>query len=104
MAPPDFARSVNPISTKGGRLCPPNNTGTPGFSDLPTALLTLSISETGHCSIMKKYEIWIKQCSGQFLKFNDHIKEGRKKGKGSDASPTKLLAFDVVQYGNLVTS
>ena len=26
------------ISTKGGRLCPPNNTGTPGFSDLPTAL------------------------------------------------------------------
>ena len=38
MAPPDFGRSVNPISTKGGRLCPPNNTGTPGFSDLPTAL------------------------------------------------------------------
>ena len=27
MAPPDFDRSVNPISTKGGRLCPPNNTG-----------------------------------------------------------------------------
>ena len=38
IAPPDFGRSVNPISTKGGRLCPPNNTGTPGFSDLPTAL------------------------------------------------------------------
>ena len=38
MVPPDFGRSVNPISTKGGRLCPPNNTGTPGFSDLPTAL------------------------------------------------------------------
>ena len=36
--PPDFCRSVNPISTKGGRLCQPNNTGTPGFSDLPTAL------------------------------------------------------------------
>ena len=34
MKPPDFGRSVNPISTKGGRLCPPNNTGTPGFSDL----------------------------------------------------------------------
>ena len=34
--PPDFGRSVNPISTKGGRLCSPN--GTPGFSDLPTAL------------------------------------------------------------------
>ena len=37
MAPPFFGRSVNPISTKGDRLCPPNNTGTPGFSDLPTA-------------------------------------------------------------------
>ena len=31
-------RSVNPFSTKGNRLCPPKNTGTPGFSDLPTAL------------------------------------------------------------------
>jgi hypothetical protein len=39
MAPPDFGRSVNPISTEGGRLCPSNNTGTPGFSDLQTALL-----------------------------------------------------------------
>ena len=39
MAPPDFGRTVNPISTKGGRLCTPNNTGTtPGFSDLPMAL------------------------------------------------------------------
>ena len=43
MAPPDFDRSVNPISTKGVRLCPPNNSGTPGFSDLPTALIP-----TGH--------------------------------------------------------
>ena len=24
MAHPDFARSVNPISTRGDRLCPPN--------------------------------------------------------------------------------
>jgi hypothetical protein len=38
VAPPNFGRSVNPNSTKGGRLCPPYNTGTPGFSDLPTAL------------------------------------------------------------------
>ena len=36
MVPPDFGRSVNPISTWGGSLCPPNNTG---FSDLPTALV-----------------------------------------------------------------
>ena len=35
MTPPDFGRSVNPISTRGA---PPNNTGTPGFSDLPMAL------------------------------------------------------------------
>ena len=39
IAPSDFGRSVNPISTKGGRVCLPNNTGTPGFSDLPTALI-----------------------------------------------------------------
>ena len=39
MALPNFGRSVNPILTKGGRLCPPNNTGTPKFSDLPTALV-----------------------------------------------------------------
>ena len=26
---PDFGRSVNPISTTKGRLCPANNTGTP---------------------------------------------------------------------------
>ena len=39
MAPPDFGRSVNPISTRGeGRLCPSNNTGTPEFSNLPTTL------------------------------------------------------------------
>ena len=38
LAPPHFGRSVNPISTKGGILCPLNNTGTPGFSDFPTAL------------------------------------------------------------------
>jgi hypothetical protein len=36
---PDFGRSVNPISTRGeDRLRPSNNTGTPGFSDLATAL------------------------------------------------------------------
>ena len=38
MAPPNFGRSANPISTKGDRLCQPNNIGTPRFSDLLTAL------------------------------------------------------------------
>ena len=52
MAPPDFAISVNPISTRWGRLCPPNNTGTPGFSDLPTALLCLQTnSHRAHCAV-----------------------------------------------------
>ena len=36
MAPPDFGGSVN--RGWGDRLCPPNNTCTPGFLDLPTAL------------------------------------------------------------------
>ena len=26
-----------------GRLCPPNNTGTPGFSDPPTALIFIAL-------------------------------------------------------------
>ena len=48
MAPPDFGRSVYPNSAKGGgQICPPNNTGTPGFSDLPTAL-TVNTNQL-HC-------------------------------------------------------
>ena len=39
---PDFGRSVNPISTRGVRLCPPKNTDIPGFSALPTALLCIN--------------------------------------------------------------
>ena len=37
MAAPDFGIS-DPFSTKSGRLSPLKNTGSPGFSDLPTAL------------------------------------------------------------------
>ena len=40
---PDFGKTVNPISTKEGRLCPLNNADTPGVSVLPTAL---------HCGII----------------------------------------------------
>jgi hypothetical protein len=39
MAPPGFGKLVNSISTRVDKLCPSNNTGTPGFSDLPTAAL-----------------------------------------------------------------
>ena len=34
MASPDFGKFVNPFSTRGDRLCPPNNPGTHGFSAL----------------------------------------------------------------------
>ena len=43
MAPPDFVRSVNPISTRGTDYAHLITTGTPGFSDLPTALQSLEI-------------------------------------------------------------
>ena len=39
MALPDFGRSVNPISTRRTDYAHLITTGTPGFSDLPTALL-----------------------------------------------------------------
>ena len=39
MAPPDFGRSVNPISTRGTDYAHLITTGTPGFSNLPTALI-----------------------------------------------------------------
>ena len=38
MAPPDFGRSVNPISTWGIDYFHLITTGTTGFSDFPTAL------------------------------------------------------------------
>ena len=39
MATPYFGRSVNPISTRGTDYAHVITTGTPGLSDLPTALL-----------------------------------------------------------------
>ena len=41
MAHPDFGRSVNPISIRGTDYAQLTTTGTPGFSDLLTALLWL---------------------------------------------------------------
>ena len=40
--PPDFGRSVNPNSTKGTDYAHLITTGTPRFSDLPTALFLVS--------------------------------------------------------------
>ena len=65
MASPDLDRLVNPISTKGGRLCPPNNTGIPGFSDLPTALVYIMYSI---CTYLTYANIlWIIQNSVSIL-------------------------------------
>ena len=46
MTPPDFGRSVNPISTRGTDYAHLITTGTPGFSDLSTALY---IEEKWYC-------------------------------------------------------
>ena len=43
MAHPDFGKSVNPISTGGTDYAHLITTGTPGFSDLATALQLGSI-------------------------------------------------------------
>ena len=40
MAPPDFGRSANPISTMGAEYAHLVTTGPPGFSDLPMALVS----------------------------------------------------------------
>ena len=39
--PPDFDRSVNPISTRGADYAHHSNTSPPGFSDLAMALLLI---------------------------------------------------------------
>ena len=59
-------RSVNPISSQGGRLCISKNTGTPGFSDLPTALWLLMQQQAVGFFCMKTNGLW------QFLLENMH--------------------------------
>ena len=58
MAPPDFCRPFNPISTKWDRLCPPNNTGIPGLSELLTAL-PAPLSCTLETNKTEKLEVYI---------------------------------------------
>ena len=40
--PLSFWPNSKPYLNQGGRLCPPNNTGTLEFTDLPTALVMAS--------------------------------------------------------------
>ena len=43
MAPPDFGRSVNPISTRGTNYAHLITTDTPGFSDLSTISVKMKL-------------------------------------------------------------
>ena len=47
-----LVQEINPISTKGFRLCLHNNTGTHGFSDLPTALIYVLLI-LGACKVLQ---------------------------------------------------
>ena len=80
MALSDFGRSVNPISTRGGRLCPLDNTGSPWFSDLPTTLLKFIYFEKAttfckisaldlSCVVTVKFTAEISQNFGAFSKY-----------------------------------
>ena len=67
-APPDFGRSVNPISTMGGRLCPPNNTGTLDFQTFLRPCLTMHSSP----DLQQKSQIFVqmRQKGRQSLKID----------------------------------
>ena len=53
----DFDRSVNPISTRGTDYANLITNGTPGFSDLPTALYVDLMQEGGNCSICSRKKV-----------------------------------------------
>ena len=52
MAPPDFGRLVNPISIGGTDYAHLITTGTPGFSDLSTALIIPNVYYSERSSII----------------------------------------------------
>ena len=56
MAPQDFGRLVKPISTRVGKLCPPNNTATPRFLILPSSygLGQIGIQGSPFCVIFRQ--------------------------------------------------
>ena len=55
MASPDFGGSVNPISTGGTDYAHLITTGTPGFSDLPTALQLVHDVQRGPSMCLGRY-------------------------------------------------
>ena len=55
MAPPDFGRSVNPISTRGTDYAHLTTTSSLGFPDHPTAL-RMEKKSTMHCNIVQEFK------------------------------------------------
>ena len=81
MASPDYGRPATPIFSirgpcRGGRLCQPNNTGTLGYSDLPTALRNRDGNELNRFFIViediKKIQ---KQIQKQEIESKKHYEE-----------------------------
>ena len=54
---PNYGRLVNPISTRGCKLCAPNDTGTPRFLDLSTALVIGHVTSLISSKYSSKLEI-----------------------------------------------
>ena len=73
--PSDFGRPVAPISTRRGRLCPPQYYSPPRFSDLPTSLSMYSYTPVIYFAL--------PQCDDLFLHFN-HWQSLRNRGAEGD--------------------
>ena len=56
MAPPDFGRSVNPISTRGSRLCPHISARPLRFSDLAPSLRCSLVSALFMSNFQRMYQ------------------------------------------------
>jgi hypothetical protein len=70
--PPDLGRSVNPISIRRGRFCPPKYYS-PGFSDLPSALPTQSSPSSSNVSTLSISHIYFGMCVAYIAKGGNAI-------------------------------
>ena len=98
MTPPDFGKSVNPISTKGGKVSPPNNTGTSRFSDLPTPLFTATSQakqEEKEKIQRKELEIHEWFARNQSLYLKAELKKKKKAKLSDDISDDDLDECDI---------
>ena len=93
IAPP--GKLVDPISTKGGRLCPPNITGTPRFSDLPTTATSRAEQEEKEKIQRKELEIHEWFARNQSLYLKAELKKKKKAKLSDDISDDDLDECDV---------